>query len=299
VSRVGVEASEALTLTLALLAILVLASLGTVVERKILGSCQRRTGPSTCGWYGVGIVVADGAKLAGKACSITPHATGIVIVLALFGTLSAAGLLWSGLSGGSTSLLATLAALGVAHLVVSSAGSMTQACSYGTLGSFRGVVVTAAVDLPLMLAVLSILPRETSILVSELSSGYTGSSCPLLMLVLFILVTADLGRVPFDVVEAESELVAGWNVEYPGLLYAMLATVEYGALYIWCLLMALPLVGHLNSLPAYLVCMFILIIVGIVARATLPRVRLPDLLRWAYSTSLPLVAFVSLTLSTL
>lgn len=270
--------SDLVSFVVLLLLALLLASLFTVVERKALASVQRRIGPSYAGWTGLVQVAGDGLKLVYAWVLSGPY------VLPIVGSL---GFCYVSLSCYTSSLDAEELSLGVLGLMISL--GFVHGCLMLSRVALANSLWTRMSILRLGLLVLLIEPAMLSLVLAEeaLSFGDSLSSsscCSLLSLVcLFWLFLMDLGRVPYDVIEAESELVAGIQTEYTGLLYALLASVEYTCMLVASLAL-LGLVGQpmIVSLPWFGLMVWV--------RGVMPRVRYLDMIQSILPASLAVVS---------
>jgi NADH:ubiquinone oxidoreductase subunit H len=221
-------------------------------------------GVSYCGWNGLVQVLGDGLKLI--FAWVVQSRMMAFVVGALWCIYSVGVVLWLELLGYGTDLgvlwMVILFGLGHAFLVLGMNGLSTSV--WNSLGTLRLFIVSLSVELSLLL-VLSVLDLYgMSVCVQR-----EGGVCCLGVFALSVLLLLDAGRVPFDVTEAESELVAGIQTEYAGLCYALLASVEYSAVLLGTVLivviLGLPCVG---AVPLF--CGWVWV------RAVLPRFRFFD-----------------------
>jgi NADH:ubiquinone oxidoreductase subunit H len=260
-----------------LLLILLIASLFTVIERKVLGSAQRRMGPTYAGWYGLVQVVGDGAKLVWAW--VIQERLMVSVVGSLVSVYGAGVFLWMELEGYGTEVgvYLLLLLLGMGHVFLVTTSWALFSSVWSRLGILRVTLTTIMVELVLfsLLGVLGLWDVQVSLTTQSFRSwlGMVGLAWCLLL---------DFGRIPYDLVEAESELVAGVQTEYAGLGYALLASVEYSAVFLGSCLFSV-LLGCPCILSLFLFGLWVWI------RAVLPRFRVLDVVSSLWSLFFPLV----------
>lgn len=284
------------------------------VERKVVARFQDRLGPNRLGPFGLIQPVADIIKLLIKE-DITPlGADRIVYNLAPIMALATVLLLWAVIPFSPTLLGADLN-VGVLYIVaVGAIGTLgilmagwASNNKYALLGAFRTVAQVVSYEVPMVIALLVpvILARSMSIqgIVNNQSVWYLVMA-PVTALIFLISSIAELGRPPFDLMEAESEIVAGFHIEYTGmkfgLFYAgeLLHTLTMGALFASLFLggwrgpfvQQVPILGvfylFVKAFFIYWVIMWI--------KYTVPRIRIDHMLNlnWKFLTPLALVVLV-------
>jgi NADH-quinone oxidoreductase subunit H len=191
---------------------------------------------------------------------------------------------------------------GLSHLGIILPGVLTDS-KWTLLGSIRACILYISYDIVILICWLLLLPDglsvnlftsgTLSVIVDSQHSLITLNvfRYPFLFILFFLTILIEIGRIPSDLAEAESELVSGYNVEYGGFLYAMMASSEYAAMVLGGLLLILLFFGissyYLLSLGLVLIfSLFILI------RGTLPRVRYTDLLKLYWCDLMPLLLVV-------
>jgi NADH-quinone oxidoreductase subunit H len=289
----------------------------TILERKGLGRFQNRYGPNRVGPYGLLQPLADGLKSLTKE-DIVPHtADKAVHLLAPLVLVVAAFLGYAVLPVGRNMVAINLDA-GVLYFFA--VGSMVELAifmagwssrnKYSLLGAMRAIAQMISYEVPLILSAIAVIMTVGSlstIAIVERQAGYTGIWPHWFVLtpwgfagfVLFMIAaTAESNRSPFDLPEGESEIIAGYYIEYSGFKFALFFLGEYiGMFAISGLAITLFLGGwsaplsFLNGIPSYLwffAKLFALIAVFIWIRSTLPRLRMDQLMNFAWKFMLPM-----------
>jgi NADH-quinone oxidoreductase subunit H len=275
----------------------------TLGERKIMGIIQRRVGPNVNGYQGLLQPFADGLKLVFKEVIIPYKADKILFLLApiLFLTFSLTmwalipfdyGVVLSDLNNGVL-VLFMLSSLSVYGIIFSGWASNSK---YPFLGALRSAaqMISYEVSLGLVLLIIVLCTGSfnlTSIVEYQNNVWLVFPLFPL-FIIFFVSALAETNRAPFDLPESESELVAGYNVEYSSIIFAMFFLGEYSNLIIMASLISLFFLGgwsglFLGSVNLALKISFILILF-IVVRATLPRYRYDQLMSIGWCVFLPL-----------
>lgn len=295
------------------------------LERKVIARIQRRIGPNRVGGrYGLLQTVADVIKLLIKE-DITPTgADKVAYLLAPFLTVMAALMVWAvmpfapniigvDLNIGIFYFLA-ISSVSVVALLLAGWGSNNK---YALLGAFRSVAQLVSYEVPMILALLVPILLARSMSTVDIVNAQTVPYlivAPLAALIFFISSLAETGRTPFDLLEAESEIVAGFHVEYGGMKFGMFS---WPNLLARCLCLAFCHgfsgrvsfvwpgdAGHWRWLgdwefigPDHLfVKMFAVYFVYIWIRGTLPRVRVDQILNFNWKFLVPVsLALVMMT----
>jgi NADH-quinone oxidoreductase subunit H len=287
--------TELISHVIIITAVVTLASLITVMERKQLACAQRRVGPSVAGWWGLLQVVADGAKLISKDFGQLSLYLWIGPMLSVSCTLLTILLVWLDRQGLPFSLFILLLAStgGLSHLGVVLTGHLTnQSSKWSTLGCTRGMALYLAYDLATILAWFALIPSSSQCSLTTLTdvqdrSGLTNCiALPGICLLYFVLLLIECGRAPFDLQEAESELVSGFNTEYGGLCYGIYAACEYATLLVGIYVLCLVGLGSPSTLVVMGQVVFALTVV-INLRAVLPRLRTSDTVELVWSGLVP------------
>jgi len=294
----------------------------TIAERKVMGSMQRRVGPNVVGYYGLLQPFADGLKLFLKEPIIPSLAKKVVFLVAPFLSLSLSLMGWVAIPFAKGTALADLS-LGVVFLMaVSSLGvygvllaGWSANSKYAFLGSLRSTAQLISYELLLATVILMIVSTIGSLSLFQIIEAQRGVwlILPLLPAALLwvILILAETGRTPFDLLEDESSIVAGFMVEHSALPFAFFFLAEYGNILLMSTLTSIFFLGGYLpplGLPSNVISESLFLgfkscavfFFYIWTRASLPRVRFDQLMVFCWCYLLPLAfAFLVLVISIL
>ncbi|MDB5112616.1 MAG: NADH:ubiquinone oxidoreductase subunit 1 [Mucilaginibacter sp.] len=302
-----------------LMIVIVLFTLTTIaawliwLERRVLALWQDRYGPNRAGPFGLLIVVADTIKLFFKEDWIPPFAdkTIFVIAPAVIGATVlmsfviipyAPGILIADLNIGLLFFLA-MSSLGVYSIVL---GGWASNNKYSLLGALRGASQMISYEVFMGLSLMGVVMFSGSFRLTDIVLAQKGYwfivTQPAGFVVFLIAGIAETHRLPFDIPEAESELVAGFHSEYSGMKFGMFFIGEYlGITLISAMVVTLFFGGWLG--PAFLpplLCFilktFVFILFFILLRASLPRPRYDQLMEYGWKILLP-VALLNLLIT--
>lgn len=301
-----------LEVLIVLVPILLSVAFMTIIERKVLASMQRRVGPNKVGYYGVLQPFADALKLVVKETVVPAQATKSLFFLAPVITLIFRLLGWAVIPFGA-GLAITDFPLGILYtLAISSVGvygvlfrGWSANSKYAFLGSLRSTAQMISYELVLSAAILTVLMLTgsfniTSIIESQESIWYVVPLLPM-FIIFFISALAETNRTPFDLPEAESELVRGFFTEHSGMIFVFFFLGEYCSIVLMSTLTAVLFFGgynfpevFVNNTPINLqrivlglkTCLFCFLFVWF--RATLPRLRYDQLMTFMWVGMLPL-----------
>lgn len=244
--------------------LLVSVAFYTVGERKIMGSVHRRTGPSIVGVFGQLQAIADGLKLVIKEILIPRNVNLFIYLFSPYLVIFLSFVLWGVIPVNtyfvhldlSVSLLYLLSfgSLGVFGIFLAGWASNSN---YAFLGGVRSVAQIISYELSLGFLMLSVVILTGSanlldiIFVQQKFGWYLFPLFPLFLIFLIIML-AETNRTPFDLPEAEAELVAGFNLEYSGILFALFFLGEYGNMILMALLAVLLFLGGWDSGSIYI-----------------------------------------------
>ncbi|SDE09779.1 NADH-quinone oxidoreductase subunit NuoH [Rhodospira trueperi] len=292
----------------------------TYAERKVIGAIQLRKGPNVVGPFGLLQPIADGAKLFLKETVIPTGADRAVFVLAPMLTFILALIGWavipfddgwvlSDINVGVLYLLA-ISGLGVYGIIMAGWASNSR---YALLGGLRSAAQMVSYEISMGLIIISVLLSAGSLNLSEIvhaqGEGMWYVIPHLPMFVIFVVsILAETNRAPFDLPEAEAELVSGYNVEYSAMTFALFFLGEYANMILMSAIAVVLFLGGwlppVDAAPftwipgiiwfALKVCAVLFVFLW--ARATFPRYRYDQLMRLGWKVFLPLsLAWVVLT----
>ncbi len=297
----------------ALLGFVVLSVLfATWIERKLIGRFQIRYGPNRAGKFGLLQPVADAIKVMGKE-AITPFDVDKLvfwaapIVAFLPGMLTwavvpfAPGAALADLDTGILFVMA-IGALGVVPVFMAGWASNNK---YSLLGAMRAVAQTVSYEIPLVLSLVGLILFANSLRLSDLvafqhSSGWFLFLQPLAFVCFFIAASAELNRTPTDIMEGESEIVGGYHTEYSGFKFSLFYVAEYTHLFAvsalvttlflggWGIVSGLEFVPGVVWFILFVVKVNLVFCVFVWTRATLPRLRVDQLMDFAWKFLIPL-----------
>lgn len=282
----------------------------TVAERKIMGAIQRRRGPNVIGFIGLLQALADGLKLFVKETVLPSNSNLAIFVLApvLSFLLSVIG--WAVIPFSHKAVFADVN-LGILYLFAVSSMNVygivlagwSSNSKYAFLGALRSAAQMISYEISIGFIILSIAVCVGSLNLSKivLAQQEIWLIVPLfpLFVMFYISMLAETNRQPFDLPEAESELVSGYNVEYSAMTFALFFLAEYSNMLLMSALSAILFLGGwlppLNIFPLSLIpgslWFSLKVCVGavffILTRATLPRYRYDQLMYLGWKCFLP------------
>ncbi len=282
----------------------------TYVERKVIAAMQRRVGPNVVGWFGLLQPFADGLKLLHKETIIPTQANPFLFIVApllTFGlSLSAwavipfgPGMVISNINVGILYLFA-ISSLGVYGIIMAGWASNSK---YSFLGALRSAAQMVSYEVSIGLVIVTILLSAGSLNLSEIVEAQQNIwfIIPHLpMAVIFsISALAETNRAPFDLPEAEAELVSGYNVEYSSMTFALFFLGEYANMILmsaigsilflggWLPPLQIPPFTWVPGIVWFSLKMSFLLFVFLWVRATFPRYRYDQLMRLGWKVFLP------------
>ncbi|BEJ18286.1 NADH dehydrogenase subunit 1 (mitochondrion) [Cutaneotrichosporon sp. HIS471] len=248
---------DLLQVLVVLVPILLAVAFITVIERKVMGSIQRRVGPNKVGYYGVLQPFADALKLVVKETVVPAHATKSLFFLAPVITLVFRLLGWAVIPFGAglrisdfpLGILYTLAISSIGIYGVLFAGWAANS-KYAFLGSLRSTAQMISYELVLSASILTVILlagtfNMTGIIEAQESVWFIVPLLPL-FIIFFISALAETNRTPFDLPEAESELVAGFFTEHSGMIFVFFFLGEYTSIVLMSCLTRILFLGGYN-----------------------------------------------------
>ena len=282
----------------------------TLAERKIMGAMQRRKGPNVVGTFGLLQPLADGFKLLIKETVIPSNANTVVFILAPIITFLLSLLGWAVIPFGENMVLADLnvgimylfaiSSLGVYGVITSGWSSNSK---YAFLGALRSAAQMVSYEVSIGVIIITVLLCVGSLNLSEivLAQSNIWFCIPLfpMFIMFFISALAETNRHPFDLPEAEAELVAGYNVEYSAMGFALFFLGEYANMLLMSGMTVILFLGGwlapisiapFTWIPGPLwfgmkMCIFVVLFIW--ARAAFPRYRYDQLMKLGWKVFLP------------
>jgi len=294
----------------------------TLAERKVIGYMQVRIGPNRVGPAGLLQPIADAVKLMFKELIIPAGANKFLFVLAPMLTLMPALAAWAVIPFSAEVVLADIDAgllyvmaitsMGVYGVIIAGWASNSK---YAFLGAMRSAAQIVAYEIAMGFALVCVLLVSQSLNLSDIVNGQARGRfadeglnflswnwLPLLpmFLVYFISAVAETNRAPFDVAEGESEIVAGFHVEYSGMTFALFFLGEYANMILVSALATIMFLGGwlppidspvLNAIPGFFWLVLkigFLLFLFLWFRATFPRYRYDQIMRLGWKVFIPL-----------
>ena len=293
-----------LLFTVVIIAVVLLMVMGYIyIERRGMGRMQARVGPNRAGPFGLLQPVADAVKVLLKEYIMPTNADKIVHWLAPIIAFAPALMIFAVVPFTDGGLLADLN-IGILYVVAISSVSTVGVFmagwgsnnKYSMLAAMRNVAAVISYEIPVLLAIAGVVLIAGSLSLNQIVLAQNIPFIllqPLGFLIFFIGGCAEINRSPFDLMEADSELVAGFHIEYSGMKFAMFYLVEYAeAFVIATIITTIFLSGWRGPvLPQWLWFVIKAILVFFVmvwTRTTLPRVRIDQLMALAWKFLFPL-----------
>ncbi len=295
---------------------IVTAMLGVLLERRISAWIQSRIGPTHVGPRGMLQTVADTFKLLQKeyilprnadavifssAVIVVPLAALLDYVVLPFGITRAGPLIYRDLNIGVLYFAAT-SSLIVVGILMAGWGSNNK---YALLGGLRSAAQMVSYEIPIGLVLITIAMLAGSLSTVTIVNAQTRLwfivSQPVSFVIFLVAAIAETNRGPFDLVEAESELVAGYFSEYTGMRFALFQLGEYGEMFALAALAVTLFFGGwqgpvLPSVVWFLIKLYVLVFVFMWVRWTYPRFRIDQLLNFSWKVLIP-VALANLVVT--
>ena len=293
-----------------LVPILVSVAMIVWLDRRVWGLVQKRRGPNVVGPFGLFQTVADALKYIFKEIIIPASANKVVFILAPIITMTLALVSWAVIPLSKDLVLADInvgvlylfavSSLGVYGIIM---GGWASNSKYPFLGAIRSAAQMVSYEVSIGIIIINVLLCAGSlnlndIVLAQKELWYVIPLFPMFV-IFFISALAETNRPPFDLPEAEAELVAGYQTEYSGMMYAMFWLGEYANILLMCAMGSILFLGGwlplmdvypLNIIPApvwmILKILFLFLLFALI-KAIVPRYRYDQLMRLGWKIFLP------------
>ncbi len=301
----------------------VLVSVAMIVwlDRRVWAFVQKRQGPNVVGPFGLLQSLADALKYIFKEIIIPASSNKVIFILAPIITMTLALIAWAVIPFGEGQVLANInvgilyifavSSLGVYGIIM---GGWASNSKYPFLGSIRSAAQMVSYEVSIGIIIINVLLCVGSLNLSDivLAQQNIWFIIPLfpMFVIFFISALAETNRPPFDLPEAEAELVAGYQTEYSGMMYAMFWLGEYANILLMCALGSILFLGGwlspidlypFNMIPGVfwlILKILLLFVLFALVKAVVPRYRYDQLMRLGWKIFLPLsLTYVVLTAS--
>jgi NADH-quinone oxidoreductase subunit H len=301
----------------------VLVSVAMIVwlDRRIWAFVQKRQGPNVVGPFGLLQSLADALKYIFKEVIIPSSSNKVIFILAPIVTMTLALISWAVIPFSATQVLADInvgilylfavSSLGVYGIIM---GGWASNSKYPFLGAIRSAAQMVSYEVSIGVIIINVLLCVGSLNLNDIVMAQENLwfVIPLfpMFVIFFISALAETNRPPFDLPEAEAELVAGYQTEYSGMMYAMFWLGEYANILLMCAMGAILFLGGwlspidlypFNLIPGVIWMIFkilFLFVLFALVKATVPRYRYDQLMRLGWKIFLPLsLTWVVLTAS--
>ncbi len=290
----------------------VLVSVAMIVwlDRRVWAFVQKRQGPNVVGPFGLLQSLADALKYIFKEMIIPSSSNKVIFILAPIVTMTLALIAWAVIPFGATQVLADInvgilylfavSSLGVYGIIM---GGWASNSKYPFLGAIRSAAQMVSYEVSIGVIIINVLLCVGSlnlndIVIAQQNIWFVIPLFPMFV-IFFISALAETNRPPFDLPEAEAELVAGYQTEYSGMMYAMFWLGEYANILLMCAMGAvLFLGGWLSPLEIYpftlvpgamwlILKILLLFFLFALVKAIVPRYRYDQLMRLGWKVFLP------------
>ena len=301
----------------------VLVSVAMIVwlDRRIWAFVQKRQGPNVVGPFGLLQSLADALKYIFKEVIIPSSSNKVIFILAPIVTMTLALVSWAVIPFGTTQVLADInvgvlylfavSSLGVYGIIM---GGWASNSKYPFLGAIRSAAQMVSYEVSIGVIIINVLLCVGSLNLNDIIMAQENLwfIIPLfpMFVIFFISALAETNRPPFDLPEAEAELVAGYQTEYSGMMYAMFWLGEYANILLMCAMGSILFLGGwlspidlypFNLIPGAIWMIFkilFLFVLFALVKAVVPRYRYDQLMRLGWKIFLPLsLTWVVLTAS--
>ena len=279
----------------------------TWLERKALGRLQRRLGPTRTGPMGLMQPIADALKLVIKEDILPSASDKAIFWVAPVIVVVSAFMIWVTIPASQSLVIKNLelglfyitafAVVGILGLVLAGWGSANK---YGVLGGLRSAAQLISYEIPVIMVVVAVgmlaQSLDLRVIVASQNPVLYVAVLPLGLVIFFVAGLAEVGRTPFDIYHAESEVVGGPFVEYSGAHWAVFFLAEYINTFAIAALTALLFLGgwlgpFLPGVVWFLLKVYALVLVVFWIRGTFPRLRIDQLMAFAWKVMVPLAFY--------
>ena len=306
--------SEVYKILFLLIAVLVSVAMIVWLDRRVWAFVQKRQGPNVVGPFGLFQSLADALKYVFKEVIIPASSNKIIFILAPIVTMTLALVSWAVIPFGEDQVIADInvgilylfavSSLGVYGIIM---GGWASNSKYPFLGAIRSAAQMVSYEVSIGVIIINVLLCVGSlnlndIIIAQEKIWFVVPLFPMFV-IFFISALAETNRPPFDLPEAEAELVAGYQTEYSGMMYAMFWLGEYANILLMCAMGSILFLGGwlspleifpFNLIPGFIWLIFkilFLFILFALVKAIVPRYRYDQLMRLGWKIFLPLSLF--------
>jgi len=311
---INILLNESYKIVFILIPVLVSVALAVWLDRRIWGAVQKRKGPNVVGPFGLLQTVADALKYILKEIIIPASSNKVIFILAPVITMTLALVAWAVIPFDDNLVLANInvgilylfavSSLGVYGIIM---GGWASNSKYPFLGAIRSAAQMVSYEVSIGIIIINVLLCVGSLNLTDIVNAQKNLwfVVPLfpMFVVFFISALAETNRPPFDLPEAEAELVSGYQTEYSGMMYAMFWLGEYANILLMCAMGAILFLGGwlplidvfpFNTVPGplwmILKILFLFFLFALV-KAIVPRYRYDQLMRLGWKILLPISLF--------
>ena len=303
--------SEVLKILMLLVPVLVSVAMIVWLDRRVWAFVQKRRGPNVVGPFGLLQSLADALKYIFKEIIIPASSNKVIFILAPIITMTLALISWAVIPFSEDFVLADInvgilylfavSSLGVYGIIM---GGWASISKYPFLGAIRSAAQMVSYEVSIGIIIINVLLCVGSLNLSDIVKAQENVwyIIPLfpMFVIFFISALAETNRPPFDLPEAEAELVAGYQTEYSGMMYAMFWLGEYANILLMCALGSILFLGGwlspinifpFNVIPSpiwLILKILLLFILFALVKAIVPRYRYDQLMRLGWKIFLPL-----------
>ncbi len=302
-----------INIALVAIPLMIAMAMTTYYERKVIAAMQLRKGPNVVGFFGLLQPFADGLKLIFKETIWPTQSSKIVFIAAPMVTFALALLGWAVIPLSESFVIAdinvgilylfAISSLGVYGIIMAGWASNSK---YAFLGAIRSSAQMVSYEVSIGFVIVTVLLLVGSLNLGDVVASQAGGIANWhafgilfpMFIIFFISALAETNRHPFDLPEAEAELVAGYNVEYSSMSFALFFLGEYMNMILMSGMITILFLGGwyapvaaLDFIPGvlwFVAKVFVCLFIFIWARATLPRYRYDQLMRLGWKVFLPL-----------